>query len=83
MHRHASGLSEIGPTRVSDAVRVGRGQPCRATMIMIDTLATLHQPSMMSFLILCIYLSRRAPLGDIDSNVVYLPSPLQTMHTPP
>ena len=32
MHRHASGLSEIGPTRVSDAVRVGRGQPCRATM---------------------------------------------------
>ena len=32
MHRHATGLSEIGPTRVSDAVRVGHGQPCRATM---------------------------------------------------
>ena len=32
MHRHTSGLSEIGPTRVSDAVRVGHGQPCRATM---------------------------------------------------
>ena len=32
MHRHASGLSGIGRTRVSDAVRVGHGQPCRATM---------------------------------------------------
>ena len=27
MHQHATSLSEIGPTRVSDAVRVGHGQP--------------------------------------------------------